>query len=350
MINVHQLGVEAREKADRLLQEGKRVPVIEFADEVTSGKVPISEMIGTDDGAREFVEKITFDIVQGQELEPLLYKDLYNTQTDPNFPKTMLADEFGNVRVVFLEHLEGGEVKFGQVGPGIQKVINFVTYATGVEYDEDIVEYNQTWKVSQIGVAVGKAYNKLLNHLHLYPIISATYDTSHAGDLNAQWQAQLGDPQLDGYGGVAQDIPFDTDLATTLGNALSVLPNGAKLLINSTDYMRIMTAVDAAVTYGGNPLPIKQKLSDASFIIYNGTFITVGGKKYTYSGVPAGTAFLVSDAKQNFFEYIKHDVRTDSADGDLSRLILAQLVARARRANLVIPGGEYGAVKIDLHA
>jgi hypothetical protein len=56
------------------------------------------------------------------------------------------------------------------------QVVSFVTYAAGIEYNEDIIEYNQTWKVTEVAIAFGEAYNKLLNHIHLYPIISGSYN------------------------------------------------------------------------------------------------------------------------------------------------------------------------------
>lgn len=322
------------------MKEGKRVKGIDWSDEVKSSKVTIKEMIGTDDGAREFIEKVTYDLYQGREAVPLKYKEIYQTLSDPNFPQTMTAKEFGPVQVVFLQKYEGGEVKFGTLGPGVEKVVSFVTYAAGLEYDEDILEYNQTWRLSEIGVAFGEAYNKLLNHIHLYPIISATYTTT-SGGLAAQKAAQKD--------GVAQLIAWDTDLPTTLRNAFQVFPEGSYLLINSADRYRLEDAIASSMYADTTPSLVKRALSPDRFIEYDGDEVEVGGKTYEYPGVPQGYAYLIHP-KKYFKEYIKHDLRVDSDDGDLSRLVLSQVVGRARRAVYASVGNKYGAVKIDIAA
>jgi hypothetical protein len=321
--------------AQSLIAENKKM---DWAEELTSGKTTIKEMIGTDDGASEFLEKVTYDAYSGREAIPLVYKELYTTREDRNFPLVMTNKEFGPVQVVFLEKYEGGEVKFGTLAPGVEKIVRMVTYASGIEYNEDIIEYNQTWRVSDIGSAFGEAYNKLLNHLHLYPIVSGTYATTGAS-LSDQYEAQNDD--------TAQLIAFDTDIKTTLMNAMQVLPKGSKLLVNEFDVLRIEEALSGAMLADDRPNLVKRKLKMSDLIVYNGDEVEVGGKTYEYAGVDVGDAYLITP-KRNFLEYIKHDLRIDSDDGDLSRLILTQVVGRARRGLLASIGGKYGAVKIEL--
>lgn len=335
--------IEAPEQAKKILAEmkaGVRTSGLEWSDEMASGKVTIKEMIGTDDGAREFIEKTTFDLYSGRESVPLLYKPFYRTVTDANFPKSMTIEEFGPVQVVFLEKFEGGEVKFGQIGPGTEKVVSFHTYAAGVEYDEDILEYNQTWRVSEINVAFGEAYNKLLNHLHLYPIIGAEY-VATGGDLGDQKVAQ-------DAGTAAQLIEFDTDVPTTLRNALTVLPRGTMLLANTVDRFKLEDAIAGSMLADASPSAVKRQLSADKIVYYDGETVTVGGKTYTYGGVEAGSCHLLVPGGRNFREYIKHDLRVDSGDGDLSRLIISQVVGRARRAVATTLADKYGGVKIEL--
>lgn len=321
--------------AQSLIAENKKM---DWAEELTSGRTTIKEMIGTDDGASEFLEKVTYDAYSGREAIPLVYKELYTTREDRNFPLVMTNKEFGPVQVVFLEKYEGGEVKFGTLAPGVEKIVRMVTYASGIEYNEDIIEYNQTWRVSDIGAAFGEAYNKLLNHLHLYPIVGGTYVTT-GGGISAQYEAQKA--------GTAQSIAFATDIKTTLMNAMQVLPKGSKLLVNEFDVLRIEDALAGAMLADDRPNLVKRKLKMSDLIVYNGDEVEVGGKTYEYPGVTAGEAFLITP-KRNFNEYIKHDLRIDSDDGDLSRLILTQVVGRARRGLLASIGGQYGAVKIAL--
>lgn len=322
------------------MKEGVRDAGIEWGAELVEGKTTIKEMIGTDDGSREFIEKVTYDLYTGREAVALVYKPIYSTLVDANFPKSMTVEEFGPVQVVFLEKYEGGEVKFGAMGPGTTKVVSFVTYAAGIEYNEDIIEYNQTWKVTEVAIAFGEAYNKLLNHIHLYPIISDTYTTT-GGGLSAQKTAQ--------EDGTAQLIAFDTDIATTLKNALTVLPKGTIVLMNSADRFSIEDAIAASMYDDNSPSLVKKKLSAANFIEYDGDTVTVGGKEYTYTGVTSGYVYLIVP-KTNFKEYIKHDLRVDNDEGDLSRLIIAQVVGRARRAVYAATGGKNGCVKVDIAA
>lgn len=336
--NLTQAGIEASEKLVQEMTETGKVPKIEFSKDAT-----IAEMIGTDDGAAEWVEKITYDIAAGRDAVPLVYKDIYTTKTDANFPLTMTEKQFGQVQTVFLEKFEGGEVKFGSLGAGVEKTVTFHTWATGVEYDEDIVEYNQTWRVADIGQSFGESYNKLLNHLHLDPIISGSYTTT-GGGLAAQKAKQEATTSP-----AAQLIAWDTSLAKTLQNALTVLPRGSKLLVNSLDLPALEDAIAGSMLADLSPSFVKRTLSPSDFIVYEGDSITVGGKTYTYTGVAQGYAYLVAP-KTNFIEYIKHDLRVDSNDGDLSRLILAQVVGRARRAVLAGLTGANGAVKIDIAA
>lgn len=349
-MNLIKVSKKAQEKALQVIKEmseGKRSHGIEWGEDVASGRVTLKEMLGTQEGPEEFVTKITYDLYQGRENIPLLYKDIYNTKIDANFPKTLEAEEYGPVQTVFLEKLEGGEIKFGSLGPGFKKTVNFVTYGSGMEYSEDLIEYNQTWKVSEIGVSFGESYNKLLNHLHLSPIISASYTTT-GGGLAAQKVAQEG---TDTYGtdGTAQLIAFDTNIATTLRNALTVLPRGTMILANTADRYLLEDAIAGSMYADTSPSSVKQTLSPDRIVYYDGDTVEVGDKTYTYTGVTAGYCYLIVPKKQ-YTEYIKHELRVDSDNGDLSRLIVSQIVGRARRAVLAGISGKFGTVKVDLYA
>lgn len=337
-MNIRKIGAEVQEAVVKEMAEKGSISPIEFAE----GTV-IKEMIGTDDGSREFIEKVTYDAYTGRENVPLLYKDIYSTLTDANFPKTMTVKEFGPIQTVFLKKMEGGEVKFGALGSGPEKAVSFETWAAGIEYDEDIAEWNQTWRVSDIGVSFGESYNKLLNHLHLDPIISGSYVTT-GGGLSGQKAKQESTTS-----GAAQLIAWDTSIAKTLTNALQVLPRGSVILHNSFDAFAIQNAIASDMLPDLSAGPVKKSLAKAQFIAYDGTTVEVGGKTYTYGGVAQGFLYIVTP-KVNFKEYIKHDLRVDSADGDLSRLILAQVVGRTRRAQLAGLSGAFGAVKVDIAA
>lgn len=343
--NFRQAALDAERKVLAETKEKGKVTPYDFSKDAV-----ISEMIGTSDGAKEFIEKITYDLASGYQSEPLVYKDIYTTLTDANFPETMTVKSFGNIESVFLQKLEGGEIKFGSVGAGKQTVVRMETWAAGMEYDEDIAEYNQTWRVSEIGESMGIAYNRLLNNLHLSPIINGTYDHAHqvdadtvsTTDLAAAIKRQNGNNKVKG---VAQEVKGDIAKPKTWKAALSILPAGSIILCSSYDEATIKECFLTDILANKEQSPTAKKLSSATFVTYDGAQFSVGVDSYTYPGCPIGTAFLIAP-KQNFKEYIKHDLRVDSGDGDLSRLIIAQIVARARRGVALALGGKTGAVKI----
>ena len=311
----------------------------------------IAEMIGTADGAKEFLEKITYDLTVGQQNVPLLYKDIYETQTDANFPQTMTEKSFGNVETVFLKKLEGGEVKFGSIGAGQQKVVTIETWAAGMEYDEDIVEFNQTWRVSQIGESFGVSYNNLLNHLHLSAITEGAYDTANKVTAATATSQQLAEAikRQRGEGpkkpGKAQYIVGDLGDAKTWKAVAQILPNASILLHSSYDELTIRNALANDIMQNKEQSPTAKKVSSYKLIPYDGVYFTVGGDQYTYPGVKIGEAYAIVPKKQ-FKEKIKHDLRVDSGDGDLSRLIVAQIVGRSRRGLIAGLGGADGVVKV----
>jgi len=339
---IHEASTKAVAEATKIIAEmkaGKREIGIEWADDVVANKVTVQEMIGTADGGQAFLEKVTYDLYQGREEKPLLYKSIYQQIVDANLPKYVKANEMGPVQVVFLQHLEGAEANFGTLKPGTQKIVEIITYSSAIEYSEDMVEFNNTWEISEISRAFGDAYNMLLNHLHLAPIITATYVTT-GGGLSAQKKAQKA--------GTAQLIAFDTSVAKTLRNGISVLPNGTIALVNSADVFALEDAIKGAMYADLSPSVVKRTINPANFIVYDGEEIEVGGETYIYPGVTAGTCYLISPNKKNFKEYIKHDLRVDSDVADLSRLIISEAVGRARRGVMAGIGGKDGAVKVML--
>lgn len=342
--NFRQAALEADRKVTQEMAELGRVPTVDFSEDIMSGKETMQEMIGTSDGAKEFLEKITYDLKGGQEETALLYKDIYETQTDPNFPEVMTEKTLGEVQAVFLEKFEGGEIKFGSLGAGETKTMKMHTYAAGMEYNEDIVEYNKTWEVAEIGRAFGKAYNKLLNHLHLNPIVSGDYETSNkvtAAGLTTENLAKAIQRQEK----KAQIVVGDLGSAETWKAAISILPKAGILLHNRYDETAIRTALANDLMENKEQSPSAKKVSGLQFIAYNGENFKVGADSYSYPGVAIGEAYLIVP-KSNFKEKIKHDLRVDSGDGDLSRLIVSQIVGRTRRGLIAGISGENGVVKI----
>jgi hypothetical protein len=330
---------EFREMSDEAVEKSKAI--ISAKEHLEwNGKQSIQEMISTSEGGKDFVEKITYDLYRGRERVELVYKNFYDTQVDANYPELITDKSMGKVEVVFLKVLENENVRFGRLGAGEEKVVRFYTYATGVEITEDMIEYNQTWAISEVSLSFGEAYNMLLNHMHLSPIISGTYVTTAGGLATQKTTQNAGTPQL---------VAFDTTLEKTLRNALQVFPNGTKILANSFDQNTLEAALFSSMYADNTPTNLKRSIKPTDIIYYDGAEITVGDKTYTYDGVAEGFVYLIAPKRQ-FKEKVKHDLRLSTLDENPRRLIAGGSVGRSRRAVYAALGGKYGAIKIDIAA
>ena len=138
----------------------------------------IREMIDTSQGQMALLEKVRIDVAFGLADIPLLYGPLYQRIAPAGgFPGGMYQiDEYtltANVR--FTQKFEGGEVEFGTLAKGSPAVGTIKTYAAGFEWTEDMIEYDRTWSIEENNRAFGRAYNALLNHMHLSVILGYTY-------------------------------------------------------------------------------------------------------------------------------------------------------------------------------
>lgn len=247
------------------------------------------------------------------------------------------------IQVVFLQHVEGGEVQFGALAPGDRKTIEILTWAAGLQFTEEFVLFNKTWEVSENSRALGRAHNLLRNHLGLGPITTGTYTTT-GGGLQAQKAAQ--------DAGTAQLVAYSTSVQKSLKNGLVVLPAGNKILVNSFDYETVLEAIASDVFAQNSSLKgsLSRRITADDVEVYDGTEVTVGRRTYKYAGVTPGEAYIVAAKSANFREFVKHELLVDSDDADLSRLVLSQTVARARLGIFAGIGGKKGAVKVDISA
>lgn len=312
--------------------------------------VSLAEMIGTDAGAaQELLEKITYDTYKGRERVELVYTRVYgNKLSDPNLPETMKIEELNGLTGAFLQHIEGGEVTFGSTVEGEGAIAYIWAWTLGFQFTKEFIMFNKTWQTTEVAAAMGEAYNKLLNHLHLGPITTSTAYVTTGGGVQAQRDAQkAGTPQL---------IAFDTSIAKTLKKALKVLPRGTHILCNSFDTEDIYLAIKGdfiPVSTGAistTPTKLNKSFNESSFIEYDGAEAKMGGKTYPYAGVEAGFCYLLVPNSSNFRELEKQDLEVNTGNADVSRLILEQIVGDTFRGVYCALGGEYGVVKIDLTA
>jgi hypothetical protein len=304
----------ASEMESRLTPEfTKGIPDIELLKSV-------SEMITTSQGAMDLLEKVRIDIDVGLADVPLLYQPLYE-RIDGPFPGGSVqvgGDVLFDANVIFLQKFEGEEIVFGTLArSGAPTFVPIVTFAGGFEWTEDMMEYDQSYQIGMNARAFGRAYNYLLNHNHLSPIIAFSYGggNSTAADATA--------------GEGIQAHTLRTFQAAYRTGAMAVPQRvPSVILANEADRFTIEDALLTPVLdANGNQL---RRVPVDTIIYYNGATVTNGVNAQTYPGVTAGTAYFIAP-RMRLKELVHHDLRVDVGPGDISRLIQAQQVARCRR-------------------
>lgn len=311
---------------------------------------PVGEFLGTGNMVEELMQYVSVQIESGKEEVPLLYKSIYDTTSNPNLPRFLQSDFSMAADVVFLQHLEGQEVRFGTTRAEQGPTVPILTYSAGFEWDEDVEVYDEGWRVEKANAAMGKAYNALLNHLHFDPIMSFDYSavsnttalqTAASGNrleaIRLTLRKALGDAALktDGFGRKHAIRPTIAlcNLATAyeVNDALNLIQNTSAIGAgaNSTDLF-LGRQSDTA-----GPNPSVNQIS--TVIAYEGESMQMGNLQWNY-GAPADNKVYLIQPKRNLFEYIKHDLRVDTErPSDISRLVIAQMIARARRGLLAVP-------------
>lgn len=288
----------------------------------------VGELLTTPAGLDTLVKKTVLDLEQGREEVQLVYPPLYRRRENRGFTKNVeVGVTSGQARSVFLEHVEGEEVIFGRRVFGAKDTVPIITYTDGFQWTEDLEEYDDTWTAEEANRSIGEAWNALLNHIHLYPIISYAYAAKN---------------KTAGFGGTD---PINVRDRQTFKNALEHaaidknpdtgrVRNPTVILAASANRFRIQEALQRMQIAGTVLEAIGQQLN--TIILYDGYTVTVGAKTYTYAGVPTTKVYLC-DPRTYFHELVKHDLLVDAGDGDLSRLILQQIVARGRRGVYASP-------------
>ena len=289
------------------------------AARVDPAKPIIREMIDTAQGQMALLEKVRIDVAFGLADVPLLYGPIYQRIAPPNgFPGGVYqVDEYTlQANVVFLQKFEGGEVQFGTLEKGAPAVGLIQTYAAGFEWTEDMIEFDRTYSIELNNQAFGRAYNALLNHLHLGIIVGGSFVGANA-------------TAADTTGTTVSEkthITFQNAYKATV-NA-TTRRTGTVLLASESNRFQIEEALLTPVRdVQGNPLanvPIN------TIVYYDGETINRGSDVFTYPGVTTGTCYLIFPQRR-LKELVHHDLRIDLGPPDISRLVEGQQVARSRR-------------------
>ncbi|ADQ06503.1 conserved hypothetical protein [Caldicellulosiruptor hydrothermalis 108] len=285
---------------------------------------PVGEILssGSVEQFQDLLKKVVLDVELGREQVQLLYQPIYEKIQDSNFPRVIDAKWALYGTVIFTEHLEGEEVKFGRLQAEQGPTARIVTYTAGFEYTKELKDFNEVFAIEILNRAIGEAYNALLNHIHLYPIISFSYPAAY----KTAYQGAAGDPA---WLGVYKTI------TKGLSDAAKAKRPATVLLASSADQTNIEMALKGGHQVEGTVYPAISGIQ--TVIYYDGWETTVGKKTYSYPGVTPGKAYLIRP-KRGFKELVKQDLRIEATSGDLSRLVESQIVAYAYR-------GVYAAVE-----
>ena len=286
---------------------------------------PIGEMLTSSTSRKELLEKVVLDVELGKETVPLLYGPIYERMEDSNFPEVFDPKWAQYGVVVFLQYIEGDEIKFGSLRAEEGPVARIITWAAGFEYTEDMIEYNQTFNMEVLNRAMGESHNALLNHLHLDPIISYNYAASNT--TNAVYVDVEGKPTTKEAGNAHPTLSLRETLKKGRGDSRKKKRPGNVLLVAGTREEHVQEALEGMHVRGTDLLALG---GITEIIAYDGYDIRVAKKSYSYGGVNDNTAYLIRP-KGGFKELVKHGLRVDAGDGDLSRLIETQIVGRTRR-------------------
>jgi hypothetical protein len=284
-------------------------------------KAIIREMIDTAQGQMALLEKVRIDVAFGLADIPLLYGPIYQRIAPAGgFPGGVFQiDEYTlTANVIFLQKFEGGEVQFGTLAKGSPSFGAIQTYAAGFEWTEDMIEFDKTWSIELNNQAFGRAYNALLNHLHLSPIIGASYAAGNLTAANATGTTQAEKTHL----------TFQAAYTSTVQPSAGPRRTGTVLLASEANRFQIEQALLTPVNdVQGNPLP---NVPINTIIYYDGENIERGSDIFNYPGVTPGTCFLIFPQRK-MKELVHHDLRIDIGPPDISRLVEGQQVGRARR-------------------
>lgn len=273
---------------------------------------PIGELI-TSSGLeqhRDLLRKVVLDVELGREFQPVVYQPIYETIVDPNFPRVTDAKWALMGRVVFTEHLEGQEVRFGTLDAAAGPTARILTFTAAFEYTREIVDFNETFRVELLNRNLGEAHNALLNHMHLQPIFGFSYTSPNI----TTWIAPpAGQPRWVGI--------YNT-LVQAQQDMVRARRPGSVLLAHPVLQAEIELVLRGGHNLGGTAYPPLAGIQQAIYYAADDLF--------GYPS-PAENRIYFIRPRRGFKELVKQDLRIEAQMGDLSRLIQEQLVAYAHR-------------------
>lgn len=280
----------------------------------------VHEFIGSDNFAAAFYERQRYEVDSGRDEEPLIYTSFYSITEDATLPANVPVNRLGPAGVVFEKVEEGGEVKFASVGQSNFSVPIY-QYAFGLQYTKRLVLFNELWSLPEVERQAGTALNALLNNIHIAPILMQTYGANNqtlGSSLTFDANATLPEKYL---------RTLEQSIVDSVGDATNPRRGPYVLLVSTANLFTAERALTVVPQQG-----ITQQSSAVSrvntLVGYDGWTGNRGEKIISYSGVPAGKAYLIDQGLQrrHFRSYVKQGLQRENGNPDVSRFILEQSV------------------------
>lgn len=279
----------------------------------------VAEFIGTADIQAQWFERQRYEVEAGRDEEPLLYPAVYSVVTDMNLPRAINIYSMGPAGVVLELVTEGGQVKYATINTR-EKAVTLQHYAVGLEYTDDLFEFNELWRLANIERQFGIAANALFNHVHMDPILSATYTGSSATDGTALTTFLKTASMPEKY-----MRTLESAIATASSDKTNPRRGPYALLINSADQFTVERVL-GRVPQQGFDAQSSARTAVQSAVVYDGWTGVRGSKETTYNGVGSGVAYLISlsHRAEDFQSFFKYPLRRIQMPGDPSRFIAAR--------------------------
>ena len=282
-----------------------------------------TDLVVSDQVQKEVAQALTLGVENGFEDIPLLGDEIYDTNINAEYPEIIPGDKFLGGECVFAQLVEGQEVPFGHVVKKAADDLHIYHYGVGFQITKKAEIFNMAGVVlDEWSRSLGRAWNALRNNLRFAPIINGSYAAANQTAIvyrKADFSAGAA-----GAGNYALEATIYATLQDGIKNASTAKRVPTILVCNSADKV----IIDEIVGGYRTPFVAKPALPITKVIAYDGDTLTVGGESVTYTGVTAGTVYLVRP-KRGFFERRKQDILVDVAPGDRSRLISKEVIADA---------------------
>lgn len=268
---------------------------------------PTGEMMSLQD-LRSFMQQSVLDITVEQEEHPTIYKEIYDEIVSTDFSETINVRDIIGLEAAFSVVHDGESVELASFKALKKEVVNMLTFGAGYSVSSDWLAYNQFWKVGQANKALGRAYNATIDHIHLSPIINATYASKAVTNKVATGATDLENVWLTLQKGLK------AALGRTSTHGYRLRPTVA--LCNSSTAIDVEAAVKGLLEKGTQ---LKQLGIIQKVIAYDGWEGEVNGIQRNFEAPKDNEVYLIQP-KETFKALVKTDLTELRQRGDIMRL------------------------------